>query len=115
MPPVNSLRYVSPMEVVPDGEYATVAVSTTKVLGATGGAVGDCIFGVLITPIASGVVGAPGVTLTDGSNTAITLLAAGTLLQVTPVYIPLNLVSTNGPWKIITGAGATVVAVGKFT
>lgn len=115
MPPINTARYISPMVVVPDGEYQTVAVSTTAALGASGGAKGDTLFGLLITTIASGVVGAPGVTLTDGGNTAITVLAAGTVTSVIPVWIPLNLVSTNGPWKVITGAGATVIAVGKFT
>lgn len=115
MPPINPARYISPVEAVPDAEYKTVAVSTTLALGTNGGAVGDALFGMLLVPIASGVVGAPGVTLTDGSGSAITIVTAGTFVNIAPIWVPLNILSTSGAWKVITGAGISVIAVGKFS
>lgn len=113
MPPVNPARYVGPMEIVPDGEYKTVAASqTATALGAAGGAIGDAIFGIWVIPSATtaGVV-----TLLDGA-TSINLYAGGTLgADLKGWFINLGLLSTTGPWKITTGVGLSVVAMGKFT
>lgn len=116
MPPVNPTRYVGPMEIVPDGEYATVAASqTAQALGTNGGAKGDCLFGVLIVP---GTTGAGAVSIKDGGGSAISLFTGGgttALTILTPVFIPLNMLSTVGGWSITTGANVTAIAIGKFT
>lgn len=113
MPPVSPARIISPSEIVPDGEYATVAASqTAQALGASGGVKGDAIFGIWVVPSATtaGVV-----TLIDGS-TSINLYAGGTLgADLKGWYINLGILSTNGAWKITTGVGLSVVAIGKFT
>ncbi len=48
--------------------------------------------------------GGGGSTLTDGGT-----------FTLTPFYIPLNIFSTTGAWKITTGASVTVIAMGSFT
>lgn len=114
MAPVPSQRSISPVQVVADGEYETVAASqTAQVLGGNGGA-GDVIYGILVIPAlaAAGVV-----TLLDGSTSIPVFVGGGTtaLPTMAPFYIPLNMLSVNGPWKITTGASVSCIAVGKFT
>ena len=89
--------------------YETVAASqTAQVLGVTGGA-GDTLMRLIIT-VGTSLTGT--VALLDGA-TSYTLCAASTPIGVYTVEI--NAVSVNGAWKITTGAGATVLAVGNFT
>lgn len=88
--------------------YETVAASqTTQVLGGSGG-VGDYLHRVVITV---GTAAASVVTLFDGS-TSIPLMVATTPIGTYSVEI--NAAALTGPWKITTGAGATVIAVGIF-
>lgn len=90
-------------------EYETVAVSqTAQVMGATGAA-GDYIDKLIIS-VATAATST--VTLLDGS-TSITITAANTPIGV--YTVDLGLISTTGAWKVTTGAGATVIAVGNFT
>ena len=94
-------------------EYETVAASqTAQVLGATG-AVGDTIDGLLVIPAS---VDAGAVSILDNA-TSITVFAGGTgsLSNLCPFYIPLNLKSASGAWKVTTGAGVSVIATGNFT
>ena len=89
--------------------YETVAASqTAQVLGQSG-AVGDTIVRLIIT-VNTALTST--VTIIDGS-TSIALMPATTIVGV--YSIPLNVQSVTGPWKITTGAGATVVAVGNFS
>jgi hypothetical protein len=89
--------------------YETVAASqTAQVLGVTGG-VGDTLMRVIVTVNIS-LTGT--VALLDGA-TSYPLVAASTPIGV--YTIEINAVSVNGAWKITTGAGATVLAVGNFT
>ena len=89
--------------------YETVAASqTAQVLGTTGAA-GDTLMRLIIT-VGTALTGT--VALIDGS-TSYALTAASTPIGVYTVEI--NAVSVNGAWKITTGAGATVLAVGNFT
>jgi len=89
--------------------YETVAASqTAQVLGVTGAA-GDTLMRVIIT-VGTALTGT--VALIDGS-TSYALTAANTPIGVYTVEI--NAVSVNGAWKITTGAGATVLAVGNFS
>lgn len=90
-------------------EYETVAASqTAQVLGATGAA-GDYIDH-LVVSVATAATST--VTLLDGA-TSITITAANTPIGV--YNVDLGLISVSGAWKITTGAGATVIAVGNFT
>jgi hypothetical protein len=88
--------------------YETVAASqTAQVLGVTGGQ-GDYIDRLIIT-VATAATGTEA--LLDGA-TSIPITAANTPIGV--YVVPLGLYSATGPWKITTGAGATVIGVGDF-
>ena len=92
-------------------EYETVAASqTAQVLGGTG-ATGDYINGVVCV-VATAATSS--VALLDGS-TSISILPAAVGAGVGTYYIPLGLYSVTGPWKITTGAGVSVIAVGNFS
>jgi len=91
-------------------QYETVAVSqTAQVLGGTG-AIGDYVHRLIINVI---TVASAGVTLIDGSTSIVISTAASAVLG--PISLELNMRSATGPWKITTGSGATVVAVGIFS
>ena len=89
--------------------YETVAASqTAQVLGSTG-AIGDYLHRVTVTV---GTASTGTVALLDNA-TSYTLVAANTPIGV--YSIEINAKSVSGAWKITTGAGATVLAVGVFT
>ena len=91
-------------------QYETVAVSQTgQVLGGTGAA-GDYVHRLIVNVI---TVATAGVTLIDGSTSIVISTAASAVLG--PISLELNMAAVTGPWKITTGAGATVIAVGKFS
>ena len=96
-------------------QYEHVAASqTAQVLGTTG-AVGDYLHRIIITvsTAASALV-----RVVDGSGTGI---LTHTILPNSPgggigVYnIEINAMSQDGAWKITTGAGSEVMAVGIFS
>lgn len=94
-------------------DYETVAASqTAQVLGATGAA-GDFIKGVLVIPATT----SPGNVLLLDNATSITLFAGGatSVADLKPFFIPLNMVSASGAWKITTGANVSVIGIGIFT
>jgi hypothetical protein len=89
--------------------YEHVAASqTAQVLGTTG-ATGDYLHRLVITV---GTAATSTVSLLD-NTTAHVLVAANTAIGV--YSIEMNTFSKNGAWKVTTGAGAEVVAVGNFT
>ncbi len=91
-------------------DYETVAASQTdQVLGTTG-SVGDFL-GRLIITVATAATGT--VSIKDGAGSAIPITAANTAIGVYSVEIGAK--SVAGAWKVTTGAGATVLAVGKFS
>lgn len=92
-------------------QYEAVAASQTgQPLGGTG-AIGDYIHRLIISVV---TVASAGVTVIDGSTSIVILTGAATL--VPGVYaVEMGTVSVTGPWKITTGAGATVLAVGIFS
>jgi hypothetical protein len=55
------------------------------------------------------------VTIQDGGASAITIFTGGTLADQKSIFLPLNLKSVNGGWKVTTGASVSVLAVGSFT
>ena len=89
--------------------YETVAASqTAQVLGATG-AKGDIVKTLVITVSTAAT---STVALIDNA-TSYTIMAANTPIGV--YIIQLDAQSVSGAWKITTGAGASVFAVGQFT
>lgn len=100
-------------EVKLDGsEYETVAAGASdQVLGTTG-ATGDVLQSLLIVPATTG---AGTVSIKDGSGSAINVFVAGTLADLTPILIPLNIKSTSGAWKVTTGSNVSVIATGLFS
>jgi hypothetical protein len=96
-------------------QYEHVAVSqTAQVLGVTG-AVGDYLHRIICT-VSTAATAA--VQIVDGSGAGV---LTHTILPNSPgsgigVYnIEINAVSANGAWKITTGAGVEVMAVGIFS
>lgn len=92
-------------------EYETVAAGqTAQVLGATGAA-GDYFSHIILV-------------VSTAATAATSILDGGTSIEIFPnspgggvgtYYIPLNLVSTGGAWKVTTGAGVAAIGVGLFT
>lgn len=94
-------------------DYEAIAASQTgQILGAVG-AVGD-IFEGLIISVATSLTGT--VSIADGDGSAIVITAANTPIGVYSVKIGARCKNATTPgWKVTTGAGATALAVGKFT
>ena len=94
---------------LPFGTYYEIipASTTAQVLGTTG-AKGDTLVRLVVTV----TIAATGtVTLLDGA-TSYAILGANTPIGI--YQIEIGAVSVNGAWKITTGAGATVMAIGNF-
>lgn len=90
-------------------DYETVAASQTgQVLGTTG-AVRDRIERLIIT-VATSATGT--VDLLD-DETSIPITAANTPIGV--YVVDLGIYSVEGAWSVTTGAGATVIAIGRFS
>ena len=96
-------------------QYEHVAASqSAQVLGSTG-AVGDYLHRIVITVTTAG---SAAVQIVDGSGTGI---LTHTILPNSPgggggVYnVEINAASKDGAWKITTGAGSEVMAVGIFS
>ena len=93
-------------------DYETVAASQSdQVLGVTG-ALGDFLHS-LICVVATAATAQ--VQIKDGSGPAITVLPNSPGGGVGTYVIELNIVSTSGAWKVTTGAGVSVIAIGRFT
>jgi methionine-rich copper-binding protein CopC len=95
--------------------YEHVAAGqTAQVLGTTG-AVGDYLHRIVCT-VTTGATG--NVVIVDGSGAGIlthTIVPASASLVPGVYNVELNAVSANGAWKITTGAGVEVMALGIFT
>ena len=92
--------------------YETVAVSQTdQVLGITGGA-GDLLHRLVITVATANTAA---VSIKDGGGSAIPILQNSPGSGFGVYNVEINAVSKAGAWKVTTGAGSTVVAVGQFT
>jgi len=93
------------------GRYETVAASqTAQALGAAGAA-GDYIER-LICVVANAATSQ--VLLLD-LTTSITVLPNAVVGGIGTYVIEVGMVSVNGPWKITTAAGVSVIAVGRFS
>ena len=87
------------------------ASATARVLGGTG-AVGDYIHRLACT-VSTAATGS--VSILDGTGFTHVLLPALPGGGIGQYDIELNVVSRNGPWKITTGAGVEVLAIGIFS
>lgn len=97
------------MAAMPTSDYEAVAASQTdQVLGPTGGA-GDILEFVVVS-VATSATGT--VAVDDGGGTDIPITAANTPIGVYTVHLGAR--SVTGAWRVTTGAGATVLAVGRF-
>lgn len=91
-------------------QYETVAVSQTdQVIGSTGEK-GDYLTRIIIQ-VATASTGS--VTVKDGGTTIFTFTASPGG-GIGSYSVPFGVKSVNGPFKITTGAGAQVLAVGHF-
>lgn len=91
-------------------DYEAVAASQSdQVLGPNGNT--SDILETLVVSVATAATGT--VSIKDGSGSAITITAANTPIGVYSVKVGAR--STSGGWKVTTGSGATVLAVGRFT
>jgi hypothetical protein len=71
--------------------------------------VGDYLHRIVVTVTTTGT---STLSVLDNSTTVLTM-AANTPVGV--YSLEINAASASGPWKITTGAGVTVMAVGFFT
>ena len=93
-------------------DYEAVAASQTdQVLGATG-AVGD-ILEVLVITVATALTAA--VSIKDGAGSAISIMPNSPGGGIGVYTVILGARSTSGAWKVTTGAGSSVLAVGRFS
>jgi hypothetical protein len=90
-------------------QYETVAASqTAQVLGGTG-KIGDYLHRVIVVV---NTAATSTVTILDNATTVFTMPAT------TPVGVyslEVNAISASGSWRVTTGAGVTVAAVGIFS
>lgn len=92
-------------------QYETVAGGVTaQPLGGTG-AIGDYLARLIVS---INTVATASLTLLDGS-TSISLMTGAATLVPGAVTLEVGAASATGPWKITTGAGCTVIAVGIFS
>lgn len=90
---------------------ATVAAgSTTTAFGATGAA-GDYLSHVILEPAATNA----GTTTIFNNATEVYKYTAGTLADLKPIIIPINMNSSGGAWKVTTGASMQARGFGTFT
>ena len=96
-----------------DTDYEAVAASQTDQIMGPVGAVGN-VLKRLIVSVAT--VATSTVSIKDGDGVAIVITAANTPIGVYTVDVDARCVNATTPgWKVTTGAGATVLAVGRFT
>lgn len=91
-------------------DYETIASSQTDQVLGSSGAKGDLLERIIVS-VATAATGT--VSIKDGSGSAVVITAANTPIGVYSVNIGAK--SSDGAWKVTTGAGATAVAVGRFS
>lgn len=93
-------------------QYERVAASQSdQVLGGTG-ATGDYLHRLIITV---STAASAEVSVKDGSGSAFTLLPNSPGGGVGVYTVDVEALSQSGAWKITTGAGSIVIAVGIFS
>lgn len=93
-------------------DYETVAAGQSdQVLGVTGAA-GDFLHRLIIVVATAATAQ---VQIKDGGGSAITVFPNSPGGGVGTYAVELNIRSTAGAWKVTTGAGSSVIGVGRFT
>lgn len=93
-------------------DYETVAAGQAdQALGVTG-AVGDFLHRLIIVVATAATAQ---VQIKDGSGSAITVFPNSPGGGIGTYSVEMNIVSTGGAWKVTTGAGVSVIAVGRFS
>ena len=111
---VDFVDVANGVAVVEQGQfdYETVAASQTdQVLGVTG-ATGDFLHQLIIVVSTAATAQ---VQIKDGSGSAITVFPNSPGGGIGTYTVELNIRSTSGAWRVTTGAGVAVLAVGRFT
>jgi len=94
-------------------DFEAVAASQTDQIMGPVGAVGNLLSTVIVT-VATAATGT--CSIKDGNGSSIPLTAANTPIGVYVININALCVNATTPgWKITTGAGATALAIGRFT
>lgn len=96
-------------------DYEAVAVSQSGQTMGPNGRLGDLLTRLIIT-VTTAATGT--VSIADGNGAAIPITVANTPIGVYTVEFGEGLraqVATTPGWKVTTGAGATALAVGRFT
>ena len=94
------------------GSYETVAAGQSdQVLGQTGAA-GDYLDMLVITV---GTAATAATSIKDGAGSSIPILPNSPGGGIGVYAVPIRAISTGGAWKVTTGAGATVLATGRFS
>lgn len=114
--PTNISGPINPMTPV-SGAYNTVAVSQTdqimsRTSGGATGLAGDFLATLIITV---GTAATAATSIKDGGGSSIPILPNSPGGGIGVYVVPLNMFSLAGGWKVTTGAGATVVALGTFS
>lgn len=89
--------------------YETVAASQTAQVLGTNGAANDYLHRIVVT-VSTALTST--VSIIDGSTTILSLPAS---VAVGVYVVELGLNAVTGPWKVTTGAGAAVLAIGLFS
>ena len=92
--------------------YETVAVSQTDQVLGTSGSAGDHLARLIIT-VSTAATAAT--SIKDGDGSVISIIANSPGNGIGVYVVELGIDSTTGPWKVTTGAGSTVIAIGRFT
>ena len=93
-------------------QYEHVPASQTAQVLGTNGATGDYLHRLVCT-VTTALTG--NVVILDGSGFSHTILPASAGTGINSYDIEINAVSRNGAWKITTGAGVEVLAIGIFS
>lgn len=98
-------------------DYQAIAASQSAAVlkGQSGqGGIGDVLAALIIVP---GTTSPGVVSIQDGSNSAMTVLAGGatSVADLKPMVIAIQARSIVGAWKITTGTNVSVIAVGRFS
>ncbi len=93
-------------------DYEAVATSQTDQVLGPNGAVGDILERLVITV---STAASSTVSIKDGNGSGISIMAANTAIGVYSIQVGARAVNATTPgWKVTTGAGASVVAIGYF-
>ena len=99
--------------MVPRTDYEAVAAGqTAQVLGPVG-AKGDVLERLIVTVETAAT---STVAIKDGNGSDIPIVAANTAIGVYSVEVGARAVNATTPgWKVTTGAGVSVLAIGRFS